>query len=406
MQGNTIRRSDQVYRQDGPRLANLENPYSSVNMPPSISSQQYDPRFVPGMNPAMNLPAGVSYNMVSNSYGDGMKNMQIPYDRGVFSYGMPMPMINMQAGGYAPVNPFYGFYGMRQGMTMPVVDRSAMNAYPQEFVNRGAQEKLPSAIQNPVLSSKTVPSTQPMAPSGEDGSQVKQTNFPSTEDTANPKPAENASRLPVKQLPVESAPVPHQDKVAPKEVPDKTTDLQLATILLQIKGKGKDVPAKTPLPPPVSVNPSALPNPMQSAPGLPEDKRQRIGEPLDPALQRNMYSNLYPQSSSVSQKRNYPVMNYASQFQAPSAPAPAHPAPAPSQPHPPPIPSPAPAYRSSQAMNIGDYYVYCTVCRHGTPIAVNKPIPDVFKCSNCGFSCALDKHLLYYYVRGGRWRDV
>ena len=387
MQGNTIRRSDQVYRQDGPRLANLENPYSSVNMPPSISSQQYDPRFVPGVNPAMNLPAGVSYNMVSNSYGDNMKSMQIPYDRGVFSFGMPMPMMNMPAGGYAPVNPFYAFYGMRQGVTIPCLDRSCMNGYPQEFVNRGAQEKLPPAIQSQALSSKTMSSTQPVSPSGDDGSQGKQTSFPSTEETANPKPTEHSSRLPA-----EPAPVSRQDKVASKEVPDKTTDLQLATILLQIKGKGMDVPVKTPLPPPVSINPSAIPNPMQSTPGLPEDKRQRIGESLDPALPRNMYPSLYPQSSSMSQKRNFPVINYPPQFPA-SAPTP-------------PIPSPAPAYRSSQAMNIGDYYVYCTVCRHGTPIAVNKPIPDVFKCSNCGFSCALDKHLLYYYVSGGVRCDV
>ena len=65
--------------------------------------------------------------------------------------------------------------------------------------------------------------------------------------------------------------------------------------------------------------------------------------------------------------------------------------------HPPPIPPPS--LQSKPTAPIGDCFVYCTVCRHGTPISLNKPIPDTFECSNCGFTCVLDKHLLSYYVR-------
>lgn len=64
--------------------------------------------------------------------------------------------------------------------------------------------------------------------------------------------------------------------------------------------------------------------------------------------------------------------------------------------HPPPIPPPS--LQSKPTAPIGDCFVYCTVCRHGTPISLNKPIPDTFACSNCGFTCALDKHFLSYYV--------
>ena len=65
----------------------------------------------------------------------------------------------------------------------------------------------------------------------------------------------------------------------------------------------------------------------------------------------------------------------------------------------PPIPSPLPSHQSVRpGSSIADYYVFCTVCRHGTPINVTKPLPDNFKCSNCGLSCVLDKHLLSYYV--------
>lgn len=66
---------------------------------------------------------------------------------------------------------------------------------------------------------------------------------------------------------------------------------------------------------------------------------------------------------------------------------------------PPPIPPPTAVHQPPKVpASVGDYYVFCTVCRHGTPINVTKPIPDTFKCSNCGFACTLDKHLLSYYV--------
>lgn len=69
----------------------------------------------------------------------------------------------------------------------------------------------------------------------------------------------------------------------------------------------------------------------------------------------------------------------------------------------PPIPTPVPVHKPTKpSPTSGDYFVFCTVCRKGTPIDVSKPIPEVFKCSGCGFSCALDTHLLAYYVPSPR----
>lgn len=386
-----MRRSDEAYRQDGVRLTSLENPYSSVNMPPNISSQQFDPRFVPTLNPAMNLATGVPYGMVSNSYGDNMKNMPMAYDRGVFNYSMPITMINMQAGGFPPMGPYYGYYGMRPGVPVQCLDRGAISSYPQDYFGN-AQEKAPEALSNHAPAAKLPSSSQPQLPPAEGPTPAVQKEPVVKEEPAASKPSESSGAVNyAKPTPAESAPAPSQVSDSAKDLQEKTTDLQLASILLQIKGKGKDLQGK-----PMSAAPLIPPSQMASMPlsSLPEDKRPRIGESLDPASQRPLYPNIYTSyASSALSKRPYPLPTTSAPyppFAAQSAAsAPSHP----------PIPSPAPVHRSAQPAAVGDYYVYCTVCRHGTPINVHKPIPDVFKCSNCGFSCALDKHLLSYYVR-------
>ena len=185
-----MRRSDEAYRQDGVRLTSLENPYSSVNMPPNISSQQFDPRFVPTLNPAMNLATGVPYGMVSNSYGDNMKNMPMAYDRGVFNYSMPITMINMQAGGFPPMGPYYGYYGMRPGVPVQCLDRGAISSYPQDYFGN-AQEKAPEALSNHAPAAKLPSSSQPQLPPAEGPTPVVQKEPVVKEEPAASKPSES-----------------------------------------------------------------------------------------------------------------------------------------------------------------------------------------------------------------------
>ena len=215
------------------------------------------------------------------------------------------------------------------------------------------------------------------------------TTVPTSEDAAK-KPAQAQASTP-----------PKSDSSTVQSGPGKETDTSmelLANMLLQIsKGKDTNTPSSTATSAGTQTYPTSS---YQLAQGynsqIPlakmDEKRQRIND-----VNYDMSSQVHP---------NYPMMY--SQYPSFVPPKSTYPYSAPpsrynyvqqSSNTPPPIPPPAPVHKTPKpSPSIGDYYVFCTVCRHGTPINVTKPIPEVFKCSNCGFSCALDTHLLSYYV--------
>lgn len=145
LQAGSAPRTDPRFRQDGTRPQQLQNPYSSVNMGATAQGVQYDPRFINGVNPAIPPNSSIPYGMVSNSYPENAKTMQMQYDRGLYSYPMPMQMMDMRMGGYQNVNPYYTYYGMRPGMPYSPMDRNMVPGYQQEYMNPMVQEKQPSA---------------------------------------------------------------------------------------------------------------------------------------------------------------------------------------------------------------------------------------------------------------------
>ena len=165
-------------------------------------------------------------------------------------------------------------------------------------------------------------------------------------------------------------------------------ELQLANMLLQIKGKSRES-----FGPSTQLKSSIPPTRSYPTPTVPDDKRVRTTDPSAgysvPFQQMPpSFSYLPPTTGTTypafpAQQSHYP---YSYQSALPQL-------------QPPPIPPPTAVHQPPKVpASVGDYYVFCTVCRHGTPINVTKPIPDTFKCSNCGFACTLDKHLLSYYV--------
>ena len=145
LQAGSVPRADPRFRQDGARPQQLQNPYSSVNMGAAAQGVQYDPRFINGVNPTIPPNPSIPYDMVSNSYPENAKPMQMQYDRGLYSYPMPMQMMDMRMGGYQNVNPYYAYYGMRPGMPYSPMDRNMVSGYQQEYMNPMVQEKQPSA---------------------------------------------------------------------------------------------------------------------------------------------------------------------------------------------------------------------------------------------------------------------
>ena len=179
LQSNSGQRTDPRYRQDGARPSQLQNPYSAINMGSNVAGQQFDPRFMGAINSGLPPNAALPYNMVSNVYADSMKNMQIPFDRGMYHYPMPMPMMDIRAGGYPNMNGYYGYYGLRQGMPYPM-DRSMIPGYPQEFAAAQNQER--------INNTKSVTSTEMQPTVPESGKQFETSVVPMPKDTAQNTP--------------------------------------------------------------------------------------------------------------------------------------------------------------------------------------------------------------------------
>lgn len=374
LQSNSGQRADPRYRQDGTRPPQLQNPYSAINMGSNVTGQQFDPRFMGAVNSGIPPNTTLPYNMVSNVYADGMKNMQIPFDRGMYHYPMPMPMMDLRTGGYPNMNGYYGYYDIRQGMPYPM-DRQMIPGYPQEFSASQNQDRTASAK---ATSSSEL---QPTAP--EPVKQLDVSSAPGSKDATQSKPDQESG---TKELTTETGEFLLVIFIIGTN--DASIELQLANMLLQIKGKSRESFASA-AQPKVGV-PSSRP---YSASSAPDDKRVRTNDPsvgysvpfqqIPPSLSFMQPKTGAAHSSFPTQQSHYPYS-----YQAPL-----------SQTQPPPIPPPTAVHQTPKApVSVGDYYVFCTVCRHGTPINVTKPIPDTFKCSNCGFACTLDKHLLSYYV--------
>lgn len=359
MQSTPMQRSDPRFRQEGTRAPQLQNPYSAVSMGANVPGQQMDPRFLGAMNPGISANPSISYSMVPNAYADSLKSMQMPYDRGLFHYSMPMQMVDMQANGYVAINPYYSYYGMRPGMPLAPMDRTMVSGYSAEYPmvsnqNRVIQPPLPtpapktqlspaSAAKGGDLASKQ-PEAEPQAekavmePAKESESVPADMSADASKDVSNDA-TKDVSKVPKES--VKSTPCFASFRLS-HVASDVSLEMQVANMLLQMKGKSRDAFSQ-PKPPLLYT----------------DDKRPRMDAFQPP---KSMYSLPYTSSQ-----------------------------------HPPPIPPPS--LQSKPTAPIGDCFVYCTVCRHGTPISLNKPIPDTFECSNCGFTCVLDKHFLSYYVR-------
>lgn len=172
-------------------------------------------------------------------------------------------------------------------------------------------------------------------------------------------------------------------------------ELQLANMLLQIKAKTRDS-----FGPPTQLKTNVPPSRPYPTPAVPEDKRVRTTDPS--AGYSVPFQQIPPSLSYLPPKMGTTYPAYPAQ----QSHYPSYQSTIP-QLQPPPIPPPTAVHQTPKVpTSVGDYYVFCTVCRHGTPINVTKPIPDTFKCSNCGFACTLDKHLLSYYVSDGNMSHV
>lgn len=415
-QGNQMRRPDQGFRQDAARQQQLQNPYSTVNINSPMPGQQFDTRFLGNVNPVMNPNAGLPYGMVSGSYGDTLKAVPISYDRAVMNYPIQMQMMGIQPGAYGGVNPYYPYFGYRQGIPGVPMERGILPGYRNEYSLQTPQDKLQQPNQSVATLSKqqssaTIPVKQEGIPD------IKTDNYQPVSQPVASKPNDSIPDVTsTVQIKDESTQANSQ-----KDSGDISDDMHLANMLLQIKGKTKESLTPSSLPP--QVNELAMnqlpPNRgfSQSTPALPktEDKRPHLDVPYDMAYnmmcQYPLQQIPYVAGTKQLYTQQYPLPQ--ARFQAyPFQPAQALPTQLPTQPaqssqsaqstqpattHPP-IPSPAPLHKLPCSLPVGDYYVFCTVCRHGTPISITNPIPDVFKCANCGFSCHLDKHLLSYYV--------
>lgn len=433
-QGNPMRRQDQGYRQEAPRQQPLQNPYATVNMNAAIAGQQFDTRYVGSVNPVMNPNVGMPFGMVSNSYGDTMKAMPIPYDRSVVNYGVPMQVVSLQPGMYGNINPYYAYYGYRQGMPMAPMERTIIPGYGGEYPAQMMQEKVPQVVQPATQQAKQQPTSAPLPVKQETSQENKGENYSSSIQGVVSTPPEGSTKeaSATSQPREESAQTTTQ-----KENPGMIDDIHLANMLLQIKGKTKETPSQNTTIP-QHVNEIAMnqlpPNRVttHSAPALvkPEDKRAHLSEvPYElpaynlmyPAYSvpqmtfpaKQTYTQMYPiaanrypypyqpqqsistpQPQVIQQPVQQPQSQQPQQSQQSQQPQ--------SQQRPsqhPPIPSPAPAFKNSNPIFVGDYYVFCTVCRHGTAISLDKKLPEMFQCANCGFTGPLDKHLLLsYYV--------
>lgn len=413
-QGNQIRRPDQGFRQDAARQQQLQNPYSTVNINSPMPGQQFDARFLGNVNPVMNPNAGLSYGMVSSSYGDTLKAMPVSYDRAVMNYPLQMQMMGIQPGAYGSVNPYYPYFGYRQGIPGVPMERGILPGYRNDYSLQVPQDKLQQPNQAVSTSSKqqSSASTIPVKQEGIPDIKAENCHPVSQSVTSKPNDSNPTDISSTVQMKDESTQANVQ-----KNSEDMSDDMHLANMLLQIKGRTKESVAPTSLSPQVNelalnqLPPNrAFPQPTPSLPKT-EDKRPHLDVPYDmtynmmyqyPVQQipyvtgtKQLYTQQYPlpqaryQTYAFQPGQSLPTQpTQSSQSVQPTQPPATHP----------PIPSPTPLHKLPCSLPVGDYYVFCTVCKHGTPISINNPIPDVFKCANCGFSCHLDKHLLSYYV--------
>ena len=570
LQSGSLPRTDPRFQQNNVRPQQIQNPYSSINTGSGVSAAQYDPRFANGISPAMPPNASAPYGMISNSYQENAKAMQMSYERGIYPYPMPMQMMDMRVGAYQNMGPYYPYYGMRQGVAYQGMERPMVPGYPQEFSNPMMQEKaMPPPVTTPAIKTATpqaipAPSTEQTVVNGKDVE--KQPELKDAVMTTNPPSQETAPKETVTKEDTTAAITSGKCYFPFSFVDTDSIEKKLAMMLLQIRGKHKEANSQT-IRPQVenpstnsSTNTAGNANTLNSSSGpsgpsgpltrgypagMPslaqhEDKRVHTENPYPyysaPYATMPVASQTYLQSKvpSMQASQRYPSMYSGMSVQVPVQPQahPSHPSlqqaqaqarmqahaqlplqgqahipaaggmtmpvplsmqasplsslsaanatangnvnanatmvassnpnhstnsnpvmltpatanataannnnnnanhttnnttsnntnpaialsatgvqviPQTTAPHPgihapvgqnyPPIPSPLPPHQSARpGSSIADYYVFCTVCRHGTPINVTKPLPDHFKCSNCGLSCVLDKHLLSYYV--------
>lgn len=191
MPSTPMQRSDPRFRQEGTRAPQLQNPYSAVSMGANVPGQQMDPRFLGAMNPGISANPSIPYSVVPNAYAESLKTMQMPYDRGLYHYSMPVQIMDMQANGYAAMNPYYSYYGMRPGMPLAPMERTMVSGYPADYSMVSNQNRV---VQPPL--STTAPNTQlpPMsAAKGGDLSSKQSEVEPPMEKAATEPPKESES---------------------------------------------------------------------------------------------------------------------------------------------------------------------------------------------------------------------